>query len=144
MVKRSTIGAILGAVALGIVASVIIRNPGNIISSLGPAPTISSGVVSPPLNFSQPLPFKSIEQQRAEFDFGFVERTLATAGRPLSQTSCSGGRSCTSGGDINRATAQARAELSARGFTNIVTGTGTARAIGIFATNTFVPRLTSV
>jgi len=80
MVKRSTIGAILGAVALGFVALTIIRNPSNFISSLSPAPQLPPSVISTPLNFSQPLPFKTIAQQIAEFDFGLVDVVIGSVG----------------------------------------------------------------
>jgi len=144
MVKRSTIGSILGAAALGIAAFVILRNPANALPQSNPAQTIPTFSTSTPLDFSAPLPFKTIAQQINEFDFGFTEVTLATAGRSLRQTSCSGGRSCTSGGDINRAGSKARQELAARGFTNISVAGGVARATAIIPTNTFTAKLTSV
>jgi len=139
MVKRSTIGAILGAVALGIVASIVIRNPSGGISPLGPAPPLPTSVISTPLDFSAPLPFKSIAQQRAEFDFGIQEFTIGST-TALRQTSCSGGRSCISGGDINRAKSAFRQQ-----FLNVpgVMFEGF-RAFVLRPTNVFKPELTTV
>jgi len=144
MVKRSTIGAIVGAIALGLIATAIIRKPSNIIPQTSFSQVQFQNTILDPIDFSAPLPFKSIAQQRAEFDFGFVRTAVASSGRSLSQSSCSGGRSCTSGGDINRAGSKARQELALRGFTDIDVSRGVATAFRTFATNIFMPQLTTV
>jgi len=144
MVKRSTIGSVLVAAALGLAAFLIIRKPRLDVPSSSFQSTFTAPTFTSPLDFSAPLPFKTIGQQIAEFDFGFTEVTLATAGRTLRQSSCSGGRSCTSGGDINRAGAAARNELRARGFTNISVQSGVATAFTTIPTNTFRAKLTTV
>jgi len=138
MVKRSTIGSILGAAALGIIAFAIIRKPRLDIPQSSSAQAIPTFTFSTPSDFSQPLPFKTIAQQINEFDFGIVRVPIATAGSTLRQSSI------TSGSDINRAGAKARNELRAQGFTDISVQSGVATAFSTFATNTFIPRLTSV
>jgi len=144
MVKRSTIGGLLAAAALGLAAFAILRKPSDVIPQSSFTQTIPTFNISAPLDFTAPLPFKTIAQQIAEFDFGFTEVTVATAGRRLRQTSCSGGRSCTSGGDINRAGSKARQELAARGFQNISVSGGVATAFQTVPTNVFTPQLTTV
>jgi len=102
MVKRSTIGSILAAGALAFAAFAILRKPSDVIPQTSFTQEIPVSVASTPLDFSTPLPFKPISQQIAEFDFGIKPFIIGSAS-PLRQTSCSGGRSCISGGDINRA-----------------------------------------
>jgi len=139
MVKRSSIGAALGLAALGVFAFIALRKPSNVIPQSNFTQEIPVSVASTPLDFSTPLPFKTIGQQIAEFDFGIKEFIIGSTS-PLRQTSCSGGRSCISGGDINRAKSAFRQQFLGvpdvmfRGFTAFV----------LRPTKTFIPQLTSV
>jgi len=140
MVKRSTIGGILGAIALGFIALTIIRNPSDIISSLSIAPSFSSSVISPALDFSEPLPFKSIAQQRAEFDFGLVDVTIGSVGL---RQSTGGGIGAISGGDINREISRRLSAFRAQGI-NATLGPNNTFIIKDVPTRTFSPQLTTV
>jgi len=139
MVKRSTIGAIVGAAALGFLAFTVLRNPTNVIPQSNVTQEIPVSVASTPLDFSTPLPFKTIAQQVSEFDFG-IQPFIIGSTSPLRQTSCSGGRSCISGGDINRAKSAFRQQFLGvpdvmfRGFTAFV----------LRPTNVFQAQLTTV
>jgi len=144
MVKRSTIGSILVAAALGIAAFAIIRKPRLDIPQSGSAQAIPTFTFSTPLSFSEPLPFKTIAQQINEFDFGIVRVPIASAGTRLRQGTDTAGGIGITGSDINRAGSKARNELRLQGFTDISVQSGVATAFKTIATNTFIPRLTSV
>jgi len=139
MVKRSSIGAAVGLAALGLFAFAILRKPSNVIPQTNFTQEIPVSVAQTPLDFSAPLPFKTIAQQIAAFDFG-IKPFIIGSTSPLRQTSCSGGRSCISGGDINRAKSEFRQQFLGvpgvmfSGFTAFVNR----------PTNVFVPQLTSV
>jgi len=142
MVKRSTIGSVLVAAALGLAAFVIIRNPSNVIPQSNFQQTFAAPLIADPLDFSAPLPFKTIAQQVAEFDFGIQAFPVGAAA--VGRQSTGGGLGAISGGDINRAKSKFKQQFRGRTDVFFTTSGGVIQAFVNRATKTFQPSLQQV